>query len=93
MYTQINLIYSIPKNQIVLILNVQQNKKTCRAIFSILELLVFNATFNISVITWVLVLLVMNTTDLSQAIDKKHNVKLQQVHFLTVWYLTHNFKW
>jgi hypothetical protein len=44
--------------------------------------MVFKATFNnISVISWWSVLLVEETTDLSQVTDKFYNIMLYRVHF------------
>ena len=46
--------------------------------------MIFNATFNnISVVSWQLVLLVVETTDLSHVTDKLYHIMLYQVFKLT----------
>jgi hypothetical protein len=56
--------------------------KPFKMIFGVMiRVMVFNATFNnISVISWWSVLLVEETTDLSQVTNKLHYIMLYQVH-------------
>jgi hypothetical protein len=54
--------------------------------------MVFNATFNyISVISWLSVLLVEETTDLSLVTDKLDQIMLYRVHLTMSRVRTHNF--
>jgi hypothetical protein len=55
--------------------------------------MVFNATFNnFSVIWWRSVLLVEETTHLSQVTDKLYHIKLHWVHLAMNGFQTHNFR-
>jgi hypothetical protein len=54
--------------------------------------MVLNATFNnISIISWQSVLLMEETTDLSQINDKLYHIKLYRVHLSMNRVQTHNF--
>jgi len=69
-----------------------QNHDAVLIVVDGLWLIVFNATFNnISVISWRSALLVEETIDLSQVIDKLNNMMLYRVHLAMNKTRTHNF--
>ena len=84
------MVFDIVKNKLTN--TVIQNHDAVLIVVHDLWLMMFNANFNnISVISWRSALLVEETIDLLQVIDKLYNMMLYRVHLAMNKTQTHNF--